>query len=111
MLLVCTNSPTKRAHQATCTPEKAVLLRKSSHSTCAYMHLCASVCVRVCVCIVPLCSAILAHMLLNERLNIFGMLGCALCIVGSLTIVLHAPPERAISSVVEVWNLAMQPCE
>lgn len=58
-----------------------------------------------------ICSAILAHVLLNERLNMFGMLGCALCITGSITIVLHAPPERVIKSVAEVWQLAMQPGE
>lgn len=39
----------------------------------------------------------------------FGMLGCLLCITGSLTIVLHAPPERHLSSVIEVFQLAMQP--
>eukprot|EP00798_Chlamydomonas_sp_ICE-L_P021784 gene21784-28803_t len=54
-------------------------------------------------------SAILAHMLLNERLNMFGMMGCLLCITGSFTIVLHAPPERHLGSVVEIWQLAMQP--
>lgn len=59
----------------------------------------------------PARSAILAHWILNEKLNLFGMLGCLLCIVGSMTIVLHAPPEREIHSVLEVWALAMQPCE
>mmetsp|Transcript_28 Transcript_28/g.85 ORF Transcript_28/g.85 Transcript_28/m.85 type:complete len:347 (+) Transcript_28:444-1484(+) len=54
-------------------------------------------------------SAILAHIILKEKLNIFGMLGCLLCITGSITIVLHAPEERAINSVLEVWGLAMQP--
>ncbi|GAX73978.1 hypothetical protein CEUSTIGMA_g1428.t1 [Chlamydomonas eustigma] len=54
-------------------------------------------------------SAILAHIILNEKLNVFGMLGCALCITGSIAIVLHAPPERHLGSVVEVWQLAMQP--
>jgi hypothetical protein len=29
--------------------------------------------------------------------------------VGSTTIVLHAPPEREIESVTEVWDLAMEP--
>ena len=57
------------------------------------------------------CSAILAHVMLNEKLNVFGMLGCLLCITGSLSIVLHAPPERHLGSVVEVWQLAMQPGE
>ena len=54
-------------------------------------------------------SAILAHALLNERLNVFGLLGCVLCITGSLGVVLHAPEEDAITSVLQVWDLAMQP--
>lgn len=55
------------------------------------------------------CSAALAHIILRERLHIFGVLGCALCVVGSTTIVLHAPQERVIESVPEVWGLAMDP--
>ena len=55
------------------------------------------------------CSAVLAHVILKEKLHIFGMLGCVLCVVGSTTIVLHAPPEREIESVIEVWNLATEP--
>ncbi|CAI0375223.1 unnamed protein product [Linum tenue] len=55
------------------------------------------------------CSAVLAHIILRERLHIFGVLGCALCVVGSITIVLHAPQEREIESVIEVWNLATEP--
>lgn len=51
----------------------------------------------------------LAHIILRERLHIFGILGCALCVVGSTTIVLHAPQEREIESVAEVWALAMEP--
>ncbi|KAI4296199.1 hypothetical protein L6164_036175 [Bauhinia variegata] len=54
-------------------------------------------------------SAVLAHIILRERLHIFGILGCALCVVGSTTIVLHAPQEREIESVKEVWDLAMEP--
>ncbi|KNA09369.1 hypothetical protein SOVF_154140 isoform B [Spinacia oleracea] len=54
-------------------------------------------------------SAVLAHVILKEKLHIFGMLGCVLCVVGSTTIVLHAPPEREIESVIEVWNLATEP--
>lgn len=56
-----------------------------------------------------LCSAALAHIILRERLNIFGILGCVLCVVGSTTIVLHAPQEREIVSVKEVWDLATEP--
>lgn len=57
----------------------------------------------------PPCSAVLAHIVLQERLNMFGILGCLLCITGSVTIVLHAPPERHLGSVIEVFQLAMQP--
>ncbi|CAA3007497.1 probable magnesium transporter NIPA4 [Olea europaea subsp. europaea] len=54
-------------------------------------------------------SAVLAHIILREKLHIFGILGCALCVVGSTTIVLHAPQEREIESVKEVWDLATEP--
>ncbi|XP_073012973.1 probable magnesium transporter NIPA4 [Typha latifolia] len=54
-------------------------------------------------------SAALAYIILQERLHIFGILGCVLCVVGSTTIVLHAPQEREIESVTEVWDLATEP--
>lgn len=38
-----------------------------------------------------------------------GILGCILCIVGSTVIVLHAPSERSLNSVDEIWGLATQP--
>ncbi|KAJ6884704.1 hypothetical protein NC652_031646 [Populus alba x Populus x berolinensis] len=54
-------------------------------------------------------SAVLAHVMLQEKLHIFGVLGCVLCVVGSTSIVLHAPQEREIESVKEVWDLATEP--
>ncbi|KAF6140166.1 hypothetical protein GIB67_028972 [Kingdonia uniflora] len=54
-------------------------------------------------------SAVLAHFILEEKLHIFAVLGCVLCVVGSTTIVLHAPQERAMESVKEVWHLATEP--
>ncbi|WMV53979.1 hypothetical protein MTR67_047364 [Solanum verrucosum] len=54
-------------------------------------------------------NAALAHMILGEKLHIFGMVGCVLCVVGSTTIVLHAPQERQIESVKELWDLATEP--
>lgn len=39
----------------------------------------------------------------------FGIVGCMLCIVGSITIVLHAPEEQPITSLLQVWRLALQP--
>eukprot|EP01023_Acetabularia_acetabulum_P027016 TRINITY_DN2555_c0_g1_i4.p2 TRINITY_DN2555_c0_g1~~TRINITY_DN2555_c0_g1_i4.p2 ORF type:complete len:361 (+),score=23.10 TRINITY_DN2555_c0_g1_i4:115-1197(+) len=54
-------------------------------------------------------SAILAQWTLGEKLNIFGYIGCWLCIIGSVTIVLHSPEERQVDSVLEIWELVMQP--
>ncbi|KAF4349605.1 probable magnesium transporter NIPA2 [Cannabis sativa] len=54
-------------------------------------------------------SAVLAHFILAEKLHIFGVLGCVLCMVGSVSIVLHAPQERLITSVKQVWHLATEP--
>lgn len=54
-------------------------------------------------------SAILAHFLLKERLHKLGMLGCMMCVVGSIVIVVHVPQESSIGSVQEVWRLATQP--
>ncbi|RXI00549.1 hypothetical protein DVH24_000783 [Malus domestica] len=54
-------------------------------------------------------SAVLAHFVLKEKLHIFGVLGCVLCVVGSVSIVLHAPQEKPIYSVKQVWHHATQP--
>ncbi|KAI4336490.1 hypothetical protein L6164_015012 [Bauhinia variegata] len=54
-------------------------------------------------------SAVLAHFLLKEKLQKMGMLGCLLCIVGSTMVVLHAPQEQSITSVQQIWELAIQP--
>ncbi|CAL9157984.1 unnamed protein product, partial [Musa hybrid cultivar] len=54
-------------------------------------------------------SAVLAHFVLDEKLHVFGVLGCILCVVGSTSIVLHAPKEINIESVKQVWNLATEP--
>ncbi|KAI4310837.1 hypothetical protein MLD38_035788 [Melastoma candidum] len=54
-------------------------------------------------------SAVMAHVLLNEKLQRLGVVGCLLCIVGSTIIVLHAPQDQSIDSVLEIWDLATQP--
>ncbi|XP_010922170.1 probable magnesium transporter NIPA6 isoform X2 [Elaeis guineensis] len=53
-------------------------------------------------------SAVLAHFILKEKLHSLGILGCVMCIAGSVVIVIHAPQEKEISSVQEIWKLAMQ---
>ncbi|OJT12044.1 hypothetical protein TRAPUB_11417 [Trametes pubescens] len=54
-------------------------------------------------------GAILASFLLNERLGHLGRVGCALCLLGSLIIVLHAPPDKPIETVDQILHFALQP--
>ena len=54
-------------------------------------------------------SAVLAHLLLKEKLHYLGWMGCLICIIGSMNIVMNAPAERALESMPQVWALAMQP--
>ncbi|EPS70905.1 hypothetical protein M569_03856, partial [Genlisea aurea] len=54
-------------------------------------------------------SAVLAHFMLNEKLHQLGILGCIMCIAGSIIIVIHAPEEQPIYSVQQIWGMATQP--
>lgn len=53
--------------------------------------------------------AILASFLLNEELGHLGRVGCTLCLLGSLIIVLHAPEDKPIETVDEILHYAVQP--
>jgi hypothetical protein len=53
--------------------------------------------------------SVLGSYFLNEKLGTLGKLGCATCLIGSVVIVLHAPPDRDIETVDEILNLAVQP--
>ncbi|RDX51194.1 DUF803-domain-containing protein [Lentinus brumalis] len=54
-------------------------------------------------------GAVLASFVLNEKLGHLGRVGCALCLLGSLIIVLHAPPDKDIQTVDEILHFALQP--
>lgn len=54
-------------------------------------------------------SAVLASFLLKEELGHIGRVGCTLCLIGSLIIVLNAPADKEIETVDEVLNYAVQP--
>lgn len=54
-------------------------------------------------------SAVLASFLLNEELGHLGRTGCALCLIGSLIIVLHAPADKEVETVDEILHYAIQP--
>ncbi|KAA8544568.1 hypothetical protein F0562_022573 [Nyssa sinensis] len=53
-------------------------------------------------------SAVLAHFVLKEKLHQLAILGCVMCIAGSVIIVIHAPQELPITSVQEIWSMATQ---
>lgn len=54
-------------------------------------------------------SAVLGSYFLSERLGLLGKIGCALCLVGSVVIVLHAPPDKEIESINVMLEYAIQP--
>lgn len=56
-----------------------------------------------------LIGAVLGSYFLKEQLGVLGKLGCAICLLGSLIIILHAPPDREIQTIDEILNLAIQP--
>lgn len=56
-----------------------------------------------------LIGAVLGSYFLKEDLGTLGKLGCALCLIGSVIIVLHAPPDKEIQTVDEILQYAIQP--
>lgn len=56
-----------------------------------------------------LIGAVLAAIFLKEELGRIGIVGCALCLLGSLVIVLHAPEDKDIKTVDEILGYATQP--
>ncbi|XP_065730915.1 magnesium transporter NIPA4 isoform X2 [Phocoena phocoena] len=49
-----------------------------------------------------LISAILSSYFLRESLNLLGKLGCVICVAGSTVMVIHAPEEEEITTIVEM---------
>jgi len=56
-----------------------------------------------------LIGAILASFILKEELGRLGKVGCTLCLVGTVIIVVNAPEDKEIQTVDEILNYAMQP--
>ncbi|XP_041791864.1 magnesium transporter NIPA2 isoform X1 [Chelmon rostratus] len=56
-----------------------------------------------------LVSAVLSSYFLTERLNLHGKLGCLLSILGSTTMVIHAPQEEEISSLEHMTRKLVDP--
>ncbi|KAJ5682818.1 magnesium transporter NIPA5 [Penicillium macrosclerotiorum] len=56
-----------------------------------------------------LIGAVLGSYFLNERLGTLGKLGCAMCLLGSVVIVLHAPPDKPVDRIDEILAYAVKP--
>ncbi|KAF2148312.1 DUF803-domain-containing protein [Myriangium duriaei CBS 260.36] len=56
-----------------------------------------------------LIGAVLGAYFLKERLGTLGKLGCATCLIGSVVIVLHAPPDKDVQTIDEILQYAIQP--
>ena len=56
-----------------------------------------------------LIGAVLGAYFLDEELGTLGRLGCAICLIGSVVIVLHAPPDKEIQTVDEILHYALYP--
>ncbi|CAG8455304.1 13894_t:CDS:2 [Ambispora leptoticha] len=56
-----------------------------------------------------LIGALLASIFLDEKLGRNGTVGCGLCLIGSVIIVLHAPGDKEIRTVDEILNYALNP--
>ena len=56
-----------------------------------------------------LIGAVLAAIFLKEELGTLGKMGCAICLMGSVIIVLHAPPDKEIETVDEILAYAVKP--
>ena len=54
-------------------------------------------------------SSILGSYFLKERLGVLGKLGCAICLIGSLIIILHAPPDKDVETVDQILEYAVKP--
>ena len=54
-------------------------------------------------------GAVLAAVFLKEELGTLGKMGCAICLMGSVIIVLHAPPDKDIQTVDEILGYATRP--
>ena len=54
-------------------------------------------------------TAILSAIFLKERLSMVGMVGCFLCIVGSVVIVMNSPSESAVATIQEMQHFVIAP--
>uniref|UniRef100_A0A0K0FGC6 Spichthyin (inferred by orthology to a D. melanogaster protein) n=1 Tax=Strongyloides venezuelensis TaxID=75913 RepID=A0A0K0FGC6_STRVS len=54
-------------------------------------------------------TAVLSSRLLDERLNLLGKIGCAVCLLGSTSIVIHSPKEEEVSTMADLAEKMKDP--
>jgi magnesium transporter len=52
---------------------------------------------------------VLGAYFLGEKLGILGKIGCAICLIGSVIIVLHAPPDEEVETIDVLLQYALRP--
>ena len=58
-----------------------------------------------------LIGAVLGSYFLKEELGTLGKLGSAICLIGAVVIVLHAPPDEEIETINQILEYALRPGE
>jgi drug/metabolite transporter (DMT)-like permease len=56
-----------------------------------------------------LSGAVLGSYFLGEQLGKLGRLGCFICVLGSVIIASHAPPDKPVETVDEILQYAIKP--
>lgn len=56
-----------------------------------------------------LIGAVLGSYFLQEELGTLGKLGSAICLIGTVIIVLHAPPDEEINTIDKILDYALRP--
>ncbi len=56
-----------------------------------------------------LIGAVLGSYFLGEALGTLGKLGSAICLIGAVIIVLHAPPDEEVTTITHILEYAIQP--
>ena len=56
-----------------------------------------------------LIGAVLGSYFLDEKLGVLGKIGCAICLTGSVIIVLHAPADEEVETIEKMMEYALQP--
>lgn len=54
-------------------------------------------------------SAILSHLILKEKLSLFGWIGSIQCILGASILALNAPEEQSVTNIVDFKKLFLAP--